>query len=209
MKILESGAALGFGNGPLLVCKEGTALEDMAHARIAIPGANTTANLLLSMAYPAVADKTEYLFSDIEHAVLSGEVDAGLLIHETRFTYHTRGLKKIADLGEWWEHETSLPLPLGVIVAKQSLPSEMLPQISKMLAASVAYAFDNPDEVMPFVKCHAREMADEVVRAHIALYVNKYTRQLGQEGKSAIRAFFARAAGSGKASLPELHFADI
>lgn len=206
VEILEAGAALGFGNGPLLVSRRKYTPKEIPTLRIAIPGVNTTANLVLSMAFSEAKDKYEYLFSDIEKAVLNDEVDAGLIIHESRFTYASKGLKKIIDLGEWWETETKLPLPLGVIVVDRSLPANVKQTIDRAIADSVKYAFEHPEETYPFVKKYAQEMADEVIKQHIGLYVNEFTKALGSEGKNAIIRFFERATLSGVCQPPEIRF---
>ena len=190
--LLNAGSALGRGVGPLLV----TADKDIAGSRvlseeapIAIPGKYTTANYLLGLAYPSLRNKHEVLFSKIETRVLSGEFEAGLLIHENRFTYHERGLYKISDLGEYWEKQTGLPIPLGGIVIKHSLPEDIKQTFGRVLARSVAYAFDNPEASADYVATHAQEMDPEVRRKHIELYVNDFSRDLGREGHAAVEAF--------------------
>jgi 1,4-dihydroxy-6-naphthoate synthase len=192
-QILDAGSALGRGNGPLLVSKSKIYPEEINDIHIAIPGLNTTANLLLSIAFPNIKKKTEYLFSDIEEIVLRGEADAGLLIHENRFTYEARGLKKIIDLGAWWEEQTNLPIPLGGIVVRRSLPQTIKQTINRVLNNSIAFAFEHPGASMDFVHKNAQEMADDVVKKHIALYVNDYSLDLGDEGHNAISDLFDRA----------------
>jgi len=159
---------------------------------VAIPGKLTTANYLLGLAYPELTNKTEVLFSEIESRLLSGEFAAGLLIHENRFTYHERGLHKIADLGEFWEGSTGHPIPLGGIVIKRSLPEEVQQTFDRVLARSVQFAFDNPTVSADYVAANAQEMDPEVMRQHIALYVNDYSLDLGPEGRAAVRAFLAQ-----------------
>ncbi|WP_273446549.1 1,4-dihydroxy-6-naphthoate synthase [Neolewinella agarilytica] len=172
---------------------------------VAIPGKLTTANYLLGLAYPELTNKTEVLFSDIEERVLSGEFAAGLLIHENRFTYHERGLHKIADLGEFWEGSTGLPIPLGGIVIKRSLPEEVQQTFDRVLARSVQYAFDNPAASADYVAANAQEMNPEVMRQHIALYVNDYSLNLGPEGRGAVRAFLKQGRERGVIPLtPEV-----
>lgn len=191
--LLNSGSALGTGVGPLLVSKKehkGNAVEDM---KIAIPGVNTTANLLLSLAYPEATDKKELLFSEIESAVLSGEFDAGLLIHENRFTYQDRGLHKIMDLGEWWEQAAKAAIPLGGIVAKRTLEDDVIRKVDAVIKYSVQYAWDNYPELAEFVTDNAQEMEKKVMRQHIELYVNEYTTDLGVEGTRAIKVLFEKA----------------
>jgi 1,4-dihydroxy-6-naphthoate synthase len=188
--LLDSGSALGRNNGPLLISKHKVYPDEVSDLRIAIPGKNTTANLLLSIAFPNVKEKKEYLFSDIEDVVVSGEMDAGLIIHENRFTYEKKGLKKVMDLGEYWEEITGLPIPLGGIVVNRKLSSEVQRKVNRVLKRSVQYAFDNPQESYSFVKQYAQEMDDEVMRSHIELYVNDFTLNLGEEGHKAIESLY-------------------
>lgn len=188
--LLDAGSALGRNCGPLLIAR--TPLDDAAinAARIAIPGQMTTANFLLSLAYPAARDKQETLFSEIESAVLSGKADAGLIIHENRFTYADLGLVKLLDLGEYWETTTGLPIPLGGIVVHRDLPAEVQHQVNRVLRRSVEYAFEHPEDVMPFVRAHAQAMEEAVMQAHIDLYVSHYTLDLGDAGRAAVRQMF-------------------
>ncbi len=191
--LLDSGAALGSNNGPLLISKKQFTEKDIPYLKIAIPGMHTTANLLLSVAYPKATDKVEYLFSDIENAVLNGEADAGLIIHESRFTYAAKGLHKIVDLGEYWEKETDSPVPLGGIAIKRELPSEIQQLTGNILKESVQYAFNHPDEATGFVKMFAQEMDKDVMYKHIALYVNDFTLSLGAKGRKAINTLYQKA----------------
>jgi 1,4-dihydroxy-6-naphthoate synthase len=194
--LMHAGSALGKGVGPLLIThKKGmeqwqadaTFLE---RASIAIPGLNTTANLLLQLAYPNATKKEVMLFSDIEQAVLDQRVDAGLIIHENRFTYQDKGLHKIKDLGDWWESTSSSAIPLGGIVAKRSLPKEVCLQIDQLIKESIAYAWNHYPELAPYVKEHAQEMSDAVMRKHIQLYVNDFSTDLGEEGTLAIQTLW-------------------
>lgn len=203
--LLKSGSALGFNCGPLLVERAEFSVErknnsipstlnsQLPTSRIAIPGKNTTANFLLSLAFPEMKNKTEVLFSEIEQAVLDGKYDAGLIIHESRFTYEQKGLKKIIDLGEFWESLIHAPIPLGGIVAKRSFDNDLLQKINRVIKKSVEYAFANTSEVMPYVKQHAREMSEEVVKKHIDLYVNEFSINLGETGTKAINLLFNKA----------------
>jgi len=191
--LLDAGSALGRNNGPLLISKTKIYPDEVPNLRIAIPGEHTTANLLLSVAYPNVKEKKEYLFSDIEEVVLSGEMDAGLIIHENRFTYQKRGLKKILDLGEYWEETTGSPIPLGGIVVNRNLPREVQEKVNRVMKRSVEYAYEQPDASYPFVKLYAQEMEESVMRSHIDLYVNEFTRNLGEEGKQAVRTLYSKA----------------
>ena len=204
-ELLEAGSALGRGVGPLLV----TADVAMANSQVlrkddpvAIPGEYTTANYLLGLAYPNLTNKQAVLFSDIEERVVSGEFMAGLLIHENRFTYHERGLHKIADLGEFWEQQTGLPIPLGGIVIRKSLPENIRQTFDRVLARSVAYAFDHPEASAAYVAEHAQEMDADVRRKHINLYVNEFSRGLGKEGRAAVAAFLTQ--GRERGVLPSI-----
>jgi len=195
--LLNSGSALGFKNGPLLISKYKIYPDEIDNLKIAIPGKTTTANLLLSIAYPKHKNKKEYLFSDIEDVVLSGEMDAGLIIHENRFTYQMKGLKKVADLGEFWESKTGLAIPLGGIVINRKLPAEIHQKINRILKRSVEFAFENPKASYPFVKQYAHAMDESVMQSHIDLYVNEFTRDLGSAGKKAVETLYHEASRLG------------
>ncbi|HSH50180.1 MAG TPA: MqnA/MqnD/SBP family protein, partial [Bacteroidales bacterium] len=190
-------SALGKNNGPLLISKHKIYPDEVNDAQIAIPGFNTTANLLLSIAYPDAKNKKAYLFSDIEEVVLSGETDAGLIIHENRFTYKEKGLQKIIDLGEFWEGEMNQPIPLGGIAIKRKLDNELQLKINRILKKSVEYAFENPESAYPYIKKYAQEMNQEVMHKHIKLYVNNYTLDLGSDGKKAIKNLYKKASSLG------------
>ena len=185
-QILNSGSALGRGNGPLLVAKESLNKDHLKGLAVAIPGELTTANLLLKNLFPEITDKREMLFSDIIPAVVKGEVDAGILIHEGRFIYKQKGLSRIADLGLEWEARHGLPLPLGAIAVRRSLPEELKRKIDKLVAASVNFAFENPEKSHIFIKKHAQELDVTVIQSHIDLFVNKYSIDLGEEGRAAV-----------------------
>ena len=197
--LLESGSALGRGCGPLLISKRPIAadLVRTGALRIAIPGHYTTANFLLGLAFPEAQDKTAIVFSEIESALLREEYDAGLIIHENRFTYQARGLRKIIDLGDFWERETGMPIPLGGIAVRRSLPDATQQAMNRVMRRSVEYAFAHRDASLPFVRAHAQEMSEEVMYRHIDLYVNDYSIDLGEEGKRAVARLFERATGSG------------
>ena len=194
-KLLNAGSALGRGVGPLLVRKQQA--EETAPRHVAIPGHYTTANYLLGLAYPELEQRTEVLFSDIEDAVLAGDYDAGLLIHENRFTYEQRGLEKIRDLGEYWEEATGLPIPLGGIAIKRSISDDQQRQIDRLLRRSVEYARANPIASRDFVREHAQAMDPAVMQQHIDLYVNDYTLDLGAEGRAAVRHFITDGRAKG------------
>lgn len=191
--LLDAGSALGNNCGPLLVAAQPLNDEQINTGPIAIPGKMTTANFLLSLAYPSARNKIETLFSDIEDAVLRGDAVAGLIIHENRFTYQQKGLVKLLDLGEYWETTTGLPIPLGGIVVHRGLPQETQRRINRIMRRSVEYAFENPQDVMPYVRNYAQAMDDAVMRAHIELYVTQFTADLGREGRNAVEAMFKLA----------------
>ena len=191
--ILDSGSALGRGNGPLLIGKRSIDTSELSSKRIAIPGKYTTANLLFSIAWPDAINKTEFIFSAIEDALLRDEVDAGLIIHETRFTFEKRGLIKIADMGEYWENLTGKPIPLGAIVIKRSVPEEIAFKVNRILRRSLEYAMNDSTAAYEFVSRHAREMDRSVMDSHIKLYVNDFTLNLGKDGKDAVRTLFGIA----------------
>lgn len=192
--LLHSGSALGKGVGPLLIrSSEFGVRNDFANMRIAIPGKNTTANLLLTLAHPEATNKTEVLFSEIEEAVLRGDFDAGLVIHESRFTYAQRGLSLIRDMGDWWEETAGAAIPLGGIVARRDLDVAIIKEVDRLIAESVRYAWKNYPSLPPFVTENAQEMDEQVMRQHIQLYVNEYTEDLGPIGESAIQTLFQKA----------------
>ena len=185
--LLNSGGALGKGVGPLLIAKSKLQIESLADKKIAIPGENTTAHMLFTLAFPNAKNKVFKIFNEIEDAVLNGEVDAGVIIHENRFTYQDKGLIKLIDLGDYWETQTQLPIPLGGIVAKKSLDTSTIKKLDLLIKASVEYSFKNNYEVLSdYVKQHAQEMSEEVMRKHIDLYVNNFSVDLGEAGKNAV-----------------------
>ncbi|MDX1667410.1 MAG: 1,4-dihydroxy-6-naphthoate synthase [Saprospiraceae bacterium] len=191
--LLNSGSALGTNCGPLLIARKAMSKQDLTNSRVAIPGRLTTANFLLSLAYPQLDDKREMLFSEIEQAVLSGDVEAGLIIHENRFTYRDKGLVKLADLGEFWEQSTGMPIPLGGIAVRRDLKAPLAEKIDRVLKRSVAFALKNPRSSLHYVRRHAQEMDEEVMYKHIELYVNDYTLELGPTGRRAIETLFEMA----------------
>lgn len=195
--LLHSGSALGKGVGPLLISKGQISVDAVDDLKIAIPGVNTTANLLLSLAYPGAVNKTEYVFSEIEDAVLSGEADAGLIIHENRFTYQAKGLHKIVDLGDWWEQNANAAIPLGGIVIRRDIDNSIAAKVDKIIQNSLKYSWEHYPELAGFVKEHSQEMEEKVMRQHIELYVNEYTDNLGEVGEQAIITLFNRAYETG------------
>ncbi|HEX8243979.1 MAG TPA: 1,4-dihydroxy-6-naphthoate synthase [Longimicrobium sp.] len=195
--LLRSGGALGRGCGPLIVAREPLGDGDLAGKRIAIPGRNTTANLLLRLFAPDAPAGIEMVYSDIMPAVERGEVDAGLIIHESRFTYPQHGLVKVVDLGEWWERATGLPIPLGGILARRALGAETIQAVDDAIRRSVEHAFAHPADGSAYIRAHAQEMDEAVQRQHIDLYVNRFTADLGSDGEHAIHELFARARAAG------------
>jgi 1,4-dihydroxy-6-naphthoate synthase len=197
--LLDAGSALGRNCGPLLISRRTISFDDVASGklRIAIPGKYTTANFLLSLAFPQATSKTECLFSEIEDALLEDRFDAGLIIHENRFTYADRGLNKIIDLGEFWESQTGAAIPLGGIVVNRRLPPDVRQRVNRVMRRSVEYAFANRAASLPFVRANAQAMSDEVMYKHIDLYVNEYSVDLGADGRRAVEVLFERARRSG------------
>lgn len=187
-QLLSSGAALGVGCGPLLIANEKINKDEILTGPIALPGEWTTAHLLFNLFYPGCEQKEFHLFSEIEELVLSGEVAAGVIIHENRFTYAAKGLKRIADLGEEWENKTGLPIPLGGIFAHTRLDKPTINKVDELIRKSIAFANTNTDTVMQYVKSYAQEMDEAVMQEHIALYVNDYSLDLGETGRKAVHA---------------------
>ena len=203
--LLRSGGALGRGCGPLVVARQNASMDQLRGRRIAIPGRLTTANLLLQLNSEGYENLLIMPFDQIISAVVQGHADAGVIIHESRFTYQQHGLKKILDLGQWWEEESGCPIPLGGILAKRSLGQETIARIDSALRRSVEYAFNNPQEAQQYIRQHAQEMDDEVVRSHIGLYVNDFSLDLGEEGIKAVKTLLSRAEKRGlipSCSLP-------
>jgi 1,4-dihydroxy-6-naphthoate synthase len=196
--LLDAGSALGFGVGPLLICKNQDVANNLnPELRVGIPGVYTTANFLLGIAYPQLGNKQVLLFSDIESSLLEDKIDIGLIIHENRFTYEEKGLHKIMDLGSYWETLTGCAIPLGGIVVNRSLSPDIQNKVNRLIRKSVEYAFANPKSGLDFIKHHAQEMSEEVMYKHIDLYVNKYSIDLGSEGKEAINMMFKMAEDKG------------
>jgi len=224
--LLNAGSALGFGVGPLLIYKPPiqrfigesekefytgksgsgysvSLVSAISQSKIGIPGKYTTANFLLSWAFPGILNKVELVFSEIENALLKDEVDFGVIIHENRFTYKDKGLEKLVDLGELWEKQTGCAIPLGGIVASRRLPAEVQHKINRVIRKSVEFAFENPKSGREFIRSHAQEMSEDVMYKHIELYVNKYSVDLGAEGKKAIKLLFNTAME--KNIIPEMN----
>ncbi len=195
--LLHSGSALGVGVGPLLVARQPLDLSQIDKYRIAIPGVRTTANLLLTLAWPQAKNKTELVFSEIENAVLNGEYDAGLIIHESRFTYAQKGLVKLADMGDWWEQTTQAAIPLGGIVIRRSMGPDIAATVDAVIKDSLAYSWQRYPTLSDFIRCNAQEMEEDVMRKHIELYVNDYTTDLGTTGRAAINTLFSKAQDAG------------
>lgn len=202
--LLDAGSALGFGVGPLLISKDpelanrlsavdGGGLAVERQLTIGIPGKYTTANFLLGLAFPGLANKQEMVFSAIEQALVDGHIDLGLIIHENRFTYQDKGLHKVMDLGDFWERTTGAPIPLGGIVASRRLPDSIKHKVNRVLRKSVEFALANPQSGIDFIRSHAQEMSEEVMYKHIELYVNRFSVALGDEGRAAIHTLFNKA----------------
>lgn len=192
--LLRSGGALGRGCGPLVVTTGATTtMEDLKGKKIAIPGRLTTANLLLQLYGEGFEDVLILPFDQIMAAIRSGQVEAGVIIHESRFTYQAHGLTQVADLGAWWEQETGLPIPLGGILAKRSLGAATIARVEAALRASVAYAQSHPESSRAYIRQHSQELADDVIASHIALYVNPFSLDLGEEGVRAVETLLQRA----------------
>jgi 1,4-dihydroxy-6-naphthoate synthase len=203
--LLDAGSALGFGVGPLLICKnkEFTGKRTLQpELLVGIPGKFTTANFLLGIAYPELTNKEQLVFSEIEDALLRERIDLGLIIHENRFTYSDKGLHKVVDLGNYWEGLTGCAIPLGGIVVNRNLSEDVQQKINRVLRKSVEYAFENPKSGLDFIRQHAQEMEEKVMYKHIELYVNQYSIDLGPEGRKAIDTLFTMAQSKG--IIPEI-----
>lgn len=193
--LLRAGGALGFNCGPLLIQKSKgkKSADEITALKVAIPGKMTTANFLLSLAFPKLKNKIEYVFSAIEDAVINGEVDAGLIIHENRFTYQQKGLEKIIDLGEYWDSLIHAPIPLGGIVVKRDLDTSLQQKVNRLIRQSVEYALEHREDAMPYIREHAQEMDEGVMKKHIDLYVNNFSIDLGDIGIQAVNLMFNKA----------------
>ena len=204
--LLRSGGALGKGCGPLIVSKESYDMKDLKGKKIAIPGRLTTAFLLLQIFDPSFGDNVVVMpFNEIMDSVKGGQADAGLIIHESRFTYKNYGLKKLMDLGEWWEKETGLPIPLGGILARRDLGNDVIQKSDRLLRESIEYAFSNRHETRSYIKKYSQETEDKVIEQHINLYVNDYSIDIGDDGIQAVGELFRRAEDRGiigKSSRP-------
>jgi 1,4-dihydroxy-6-naphthoate synthase len=187
--MMDSGSALGNNCGPLLIKNQGDS-NPKINDLIAIPGKYTTANFLLNFAYPDLINKTEMLFSDIESALKQNQVQAGLIIHENRFTYADRGFEKILDLGEFWEQKTGTPIPLGGIAIRRDVDADVQNKVQRLIRKSLEFAFEQPSESLSFVREHAQEMDPKVMKQHIDLYVNDYSLALGNKGREAIECMY-------------------
>ncbi len=187
--VLSSGGALGKGVGPLLIAKSATGFTEaaMSDLVIAIPGENTTAHFLFTLAFPRASKKRFVVFNEVEEKVLNGEVDAGVIIHENRFTYHDKGLVKLMDLGEFWETKTGLPIPLGGIIINKNIDNAIKLKVDSLICKSLEYAYERYPYLPDFVKKHSQEMSEAVMRKHIDLYVNNFTLSLGDDGKAAVK----------------------
>ena len=195
--LLRSGAALGRGCGPLVVARAGVSLADLGRSRVAVPGLWTTACLLLGLYLGHRPRVDAMTFDRIMPAVAEGRYDFGVIIHEGRFTYAEYGLVNKLDLGQWWEVQTSMPIPLGCIAVRRALGAAVAKQVETLIQSSVTHAFDHPQDSQAYINAHAQELAEPVIRQHIDLYVNKYTRDIGEEGEAAVRVLLERAREAG------------
>jgi len=184
--VLPSGGALGKGVGPLLIAKESFPITDVDQYNIAIPGENTTAHFLFSLAFPTATKKEFMVFSEIENAVITEQTRIGVIIHENRFTYQDKNLVKLMDLGEYWETRTGNPIPLGAIVMKRTLPEMMFKKVNELIQQSLAHSWKQYPVMSEYVRIHSQEMDERVMKQHIDLYVNDYTNDLGDNGKKAV-----------------------
>ncbi len=196
-EMLGAGAALGYGCGPVVVSRRDIAPEELPRCRLAVPGEFTTAHLLLRLWAPDVADKVFVRYDEVMGMVASGEVDAGVIIHEGRFTYERAGLRLLADLGQWWQDKTSLPIPLGCIAARKELGPERIADIERLLRRGIGESFDRPDRTTEYVRQYAQEMDPDVLAAHIRTFVNDYSRDIGDEGRLAVAKLGELARESG------------
>ena len=185
-KVLNAGGALGMGVGPLLVSARQMEPEEVNDLTIALPGTNTTAHMLFSLAFPGAMKKKFMVFSSIEDAVLNGEADAGVIIHENRFTYQAKGLHKVMDLGDYWEKTTGNPIPLGGIVMNRRYDSTLMLRVDELIRESLIYSKNAYPELSAFIRANAQEMEEDVMRKHISLYVNDYSLDLGSRGRASV-----------------------
>lgn len=197
--LLRSGSAMGKGCGPLLIAASPRSLDSLlaSDARIAIPGVHTTANLLLNFYAPGLKNRKEMLFHEVMPAVKEGRVDAGVIIHENRFTYQDLGLHCVQDLGAHWEEKTGLPIPLGAICAHKRLGEETIGRVERVLRRSIAHAFAHPEDSAAFVRGHAQELSEAVTRAHIDLYVNDFSLDMGEQGERAVQRLLSEGEAMG------------
>jgi 1,4-dihydroxy-6-naphthoate synthase len=206
--LLDAGSALGFGVGPLLISKTAYTPEEVKSQpslSVGIPGTYTTANFLLGIAFPELQHKKELVFSAIEESLLNEELDLGVIIHENRFTYAQKGLHKVMDLGDYWEQQTGMPIPLGGIVINRNIDIETQHTVNRLIRKSVEYAFEHPEASSDFVRHHAQELDESVRKQHIDLYVNQYSIDLGDLGKKAIRVLFEKGHSAGLISTYAEH----
>lgn len=204
--LLDSGSALGKGVGPLLITTNKDVVDsaEIINSSIALPGKNTTANLLFSFAYPAAQQKQFMIFSAIEDAVLSGKVDLGVIIHENRFTYQQKGLHKVTDLGAYWETKMNAPIPLGGIAIKREIDRPIAIKVNRLIRKSLEYAFSNYPVLPSYIKEHSQEMSEDVMRQHIELYVNNYSLELGADGRKAIEILYKVYSGGNEETVSKL-----
>ncbi|MDA8141946.1 MAG: 1,4-dihydroxy-6-naphthoate synthase [Desulfobacteraceae bacterium] len=195
--LLSSGAALGYGCGPLVIAAKPLRIDDMAGCRIALPGEWTTAHLLFRLWAPQAQQRFFVTYDQIFDALRTGRADCGVIIHESRFTFQEAGFQQVVDLGAWWEQQTGLPIPLGCIAARKRLPVHVLDQTERLIRQSILLSQENPDDVLPYIRQHAQEMTAEVLRAHIEMFVNDFTLDMGPKGRKAVAVLAERAEQAG------------
>ncbi len=204
-ELLNSGSALGVGVGPLLISHQENIGKNIQNCKVAIPGENTTAHLLFSLKYPSFSNKVFLRYDEIEDFVQQG-LGLGVIIHENRFTYEAKGLKKVLDLGDHWEQQTKVPIPLGGIVIKKEIPAEVKKRVDKLIRKSIEFSFAHYPGLSGYIKEHAQEMSEDVMRKHIDLYVNQYSLDLGENGRKAVLKLFEVFADMNNCELPESKF---
>ena len=196
-EMLGAGAALGYGCGPVVVARRDIAPDELPRCRVAVPGEMTTAHLLLRLWAPDVADKVFVRYDQVMGMVAAGQADAGVIIHEGRFTYERQGLRMLADLGQWWQDKTHLPIPLGCIAARKELGAETIAGVERLLRRGIGESFDHPDAAAEYVRKYAQEMDPDVLAKHIRTFVNDYSLDIGDEGRRAVEKLRELARGAG------------
>lgn len=195
--LLSSGGAIGYGCGPIVISSKSLRHEDMAHCRIALPGEWTTAHLLFRLWAPEAQQRQFVPYDRIFDTLRSGQAECGVIIHESRFTFKESGFQQVVDLGAWWEEQTGLPIPLGCIAASNRLPVIVVDQVERLIQQSIQLARENPDDTLPYIRQHAQEMTADVLRAHIDMFVNEFSLNMGGKGRQAVAVLAERAQQAG------------